>query len=122
MGSRSSLKDTRLLSTEKIYRKLGEWSPEGKTVKQTYFNSVAYRIALVAANKYDAAISIHYLNDWDLAAADLIVREAGGLATDHAGNKYRYNGQTTRQLCMVVTNPTLQPPLVEFVGYARANW
>ena len=122
VGSRSSLKDTRLLSTEKIYRKLGEWSPEGKTVKQTYFNSVAYRIALVAANKYDAAISIHYLNDWDLAAADLIVREAGGLATDHAGNKYRYNGQTTRQLCMVVTNPTLQPPLVEFVGYARANW
>ncbi len=122
VGDCANLEDARLLSTEKTHRKLGEWSAEGKAVKRSYFNSIAYRIALVAANKYDAAISIHYLNDWDLAAADLIAREAGGVATDHAGNEFRYNGKTTRQLCMIVANSNLQPPLVDFVGFARANW
>ncbi len=122
VGEIDVLEQTRLLSTEKIHRKLKEWSPECRSVTRTYFNSIAYRVALVAANRYDAAVSIHYLNDWDLAAADLIVREAGGVATDHAGKGYLYNGQDTRQLCMVVSNPALQPRLVEFVGYARANW
>jgi myo-inositol-1(or 4)-monophosphatase len=122
IGTRPSLKGAKLLGTEKIHDKMCEWSDDGKTVERTYFNSIAYRVALVAANKYDAAVSIHYLNDWDLAAADLIVREAGGIATDHAGNIYRYNGKSTQQLCMVVSNAALQPPLVDFVGYARANW
>lgn len=122
VGMTDSLAQTKLLSTEKIHGKLSEWAPECHTVTRTYLNSIAYRIVLVAANRYDAAVSIHYLNDWDLAAADLIVREAGGVATDHAGNLFRYNGETTQQLCMVVANPALQPRLVEFVKYARANW
>lgn len=122
VGTTDTFEQARLLSTEKIHRKLKEWSPDCRSVTRTYFNSIAYRVALVAANRYDAAVSVHYLNDWDLAAADLIVHEAGGVATDHAGNGYLYNGQDTRQLCMVVSNPALQPRLVEFVGHARANW
>ena len=32
---------------------------------------------LVAAGEFDAAVSLGWKNDWDLAAADLIAREAG---------------------------------------------
>ncbi len=122
VGGAQVLDQIQLLGTKKIGRKMEEWSSDCRSISRTYFNSIAYRVALVASGRFDAAVSIHYLNDWDLAAADLIVREAGGLATDYAGNDYRYNGNDTRQLCMVVSNPTLQPKLVEFVSYARANW
>ena len=54
-------------------------------------NSIAYRIALVACGAFDAAITLAATHDWDLAAADLIIREAGGLISSHQGNTPRYN-------------------------------
>lgn len=122
VGASDSLERIELLSTEKTHRKLLEWAPECRSVERTYLNSIAYRMVLVAAGKYDAMVSIHYMNDWDLAAADLIVCESGGIATDYAGNTFKYDGPATRQLCLVASNPVLQPRLVEFVEYARANW
>ena len=41
-------------------------------------NSIAYRVALVADGSADAMVSLTAKRDWDLAAADLIVQEAGG--------------------------------------------
>lgn len=53
------------------------------------------RLAFVAAGRCAAALSIGHKNDWDLAAGDLIVHEAGGLAGDLAGRPFIYNrGQT----------------------------
>ena len=40
--------------------------------------SIAYKIALVAKGTMDVAISFTKKNDWDIAAADLILKEAGG--------------------------------------------
>ena len=40
--------------------------------------SIAYKIALVAKGKIDVALSFTDKNDWDLAASDLILKEAGG--------------------------------------------
>ena len=40
--------------------------------------SIAYKVALVAKGKIDIAISFTKKNDWDLAAAHLIIEEAGG--------------------------------------------
>jgi myo-inositol-1(or 4)-monophosphatase len=54
-------------------------------------NSLAYRICLVAAGAFDAAIALSSKCDWDLAAADLIARRAGVMVTDAAGQDYRYN-------------------------------
>jgi myo-inositol-1(or 4)-monophosphatase len=49
------------------------------------------RLAGVAAGDFDAAVSTGRKNDWDLAAGDLIVHEAGGLAGDLAGAPFVYN-------------------------------
>ena len=40
--------------------------------------SIAYKIALVAKGEFDIALSFTKKNDWDLAAADLLINEAGG--------------------------------------------
>jgi len=49
-------------------------------------NSMAYRVALVACGAFDASVSLSPTHDWDLAAADLIVQEAGGLIFVARGN------------------------------------
>ena len=52
--------------------------------------SIAYKIALVAKGEFDIALSFTK-NDWDLAAADLLVTEAGGEIKSITGKKINYN-------------------------------
>ncbi|HVY94861.1 MAG TPA: 3'(2'),5'-bisphosphate nucleotidase CysQ, partial [Bryobacteraceae bacterium] len=59
--------------------------------------SIAYRLALVANGSFDAMLALSAKRDWDLAAGDLIVREAGGRVTTHTGAPMRYNGSETLQ-------------------------
>lgn len=49
--------------------------------------SLAYRIAMVAKGALDATFVKPYSHDWDLAAADLILSEAGGLLLDAKGKR-----------------------------------
>jgi myo-inositol-1(or 4)-monophosphatase len=53
--------------------------------------SLALRIARVAQGELDAAFASGGSHDWDLAAADLLVHEAGGVMTDFAGRALRYD-------------------------------
>ncbi len=56
-----------------------------------FIPSLAYRIAMVADGSLDAALAKGGAYDWDIAAADLIVSEAGGRVSDDNGEKIRYN-------------------------------
>jgi myo-inositol-1(or 4)-monophosphatase len=78
-------------------------------------NSVAYRLALVACGGFEAAIALSAKHDWDLAAADLIVQEAGGRATAHTGETLRYNGREPLQPSIVAAGPALHAKLLERV-------
>ena len=49
------------------------------------------RLAYVAAGRIDGAVSIGNRNDWDLAAGELLVLEAGGRMSDTRGGHYIYN-------------------------------
>ena len=56
-----------------------------------YVYALAYRIAGVAANRVDAAVASTRAKDWDIAAADLILQEAGGKLLEIDGELPRYN-------------------------------
>jgi myo-inositol-1(or 4)-monophosphatase len=49
------------------------------------------RLAYVACGLADGALSMGYKNDWDLAAGDLLVHEAGGRTTTTRGNGMAFN-------------------------------
>ena len=83
-------------------------------------NSIAYRIALVACGTFDAAITLAGTHDWDIAAADLIVREAGGLISSHAGNIPRYNQVNPIQPSVVAAGRTLHEAILARVGGIRS--
>jgi myo-inositol-1(or 4)-monophosphatase len=74
-------------------------------------NSIAYRVALVASGKFDAAMTMAALHDWDLAAADLIVQEAGGLITSIEGVAPRYNRPAVLQPSVLTAGPALHAVL-----------
>ena len=75
-------------------------------------NSVAYRLALVACGAFDAAVALSAKHDWDLAAADLIVQEAGGRATTHGGDLFRYNAAPPLQPSVIAAGPALHAQLI----------
>lgn len=70
-----------------------------------YIPSLAYRLALVATGEMDAAFARSGSHDWDLAAADLLLREAGGEITTLQGENLRYNEKVTRNPALVAAGP-----------------
>ena len=54
--------------------------------------SIALRLARVAQGVLDVAFAGGNSHDWDLAAADLLLHEAGGALTTIAGEALTYNG------------------------------
>ena len=68
--------------------------------------SLQLRLALVADGRAEGAVSIGPKNDWDLAAGDLLVHEAGGRASDLAGEQFVYNRKETWQNGMIAAGPS----------------
>ncbi|RVD20154.1 3'(2'),5'-bisphosphate nucleotidase CysQ [Mesorhizobium sp. M4B.F.Ca.ET.017.02.2.1] len=65
---------------------------QGRLHRMPYIPSLAYRLAMIAAGKLDATFVKPNAHDWDIAAADLILREAGGALLDRQGRPPRYAG------------------------------
>ena len=68
-------------------------------------HSLALRIARVAHGAIDAAFASGNAHDWDLAAADLLVHEAGGALTTFAGQVLTYNKAEPTHPPLVAAGP-----------------
>lgn len=79
---------------------------------QPHISSLAYRLASIAAGRLDAAIASPRAHDWDLAASDLLVHEAGGRLTGLDGSVPRYNQEVPRHGALAAANEALQPKVL----------
>lgn len=68
-------------------------------------NSIALRIAMVAAGEADLLASLRWGNEWDIAAACLIATEAGAAVSDARGNPLRYNSTRGDAFGVLATAP-----------------
>ncbi len=75
-------------------------------------SSVAYKLALVAAGRFDATVTLWPKNEWDAAAGDLLVRAAGGRITDAAGAAIAYDRPDPRISTIVAAGAALHGPLL----------
>lgn len=71
-----------------------EWLARLK--RAPYSPSLAYRLAMIANGALDATFVKPNAHDWDIAAADLILREAGGRLLDRHGRAPLYAGEVIR--------------------------
>ncbi|WP_095090565.1 inositol monophosphatase family protein [Mesorhizobium sophorae] len=74
--------------------------------------SLALRIALLASGTIDTALVKAGARDWDLAAADLILSEAGGCLTTSDGAGLVYNRSWIRHPALVSAGPRRHAALV----------
>ena len=81
--------------------------------------SLAYRIALVASGALDLALACDKAHDWDVAAADLVLSEAGGRLVDANGEPLTYDRAETLRPILVAAPRRLLDAAVAAVGAAR---
>ncbi|HEX4178291.1 MAG TPA: 3'(2'),5'-bisphosphate nucleotidase CysQ [Rhizomicrobium sp.] len=116
VGARDALQDCAMLG-DRTQLTQAPWPPMHVQNR----NSVAYRVVLVADGSADASVSLTAKRDWDLAAADVILSEAGGCLTDARGATLIYNRPTTRQSSLIAANPQLHTAIVNLLNGRAAR-
>jgi len=71
--------------------------------------SLALRLSDIAAGRQDLAITSPNARDWDIAAADVILTEAGGVLGEFAGAPLVYNRPDSRRDTLVAAPRALFP-------------
>ena len=84
-------------------------------------SSTAYRMCAVAAGEFDAAVAPVRKSDWDVAAGDLIAREAGCFVGDHTGEAFRFNRARPSQASLICSTPALAPLILERLRHMGAR-
>lgn len=108
----STLAGARIFVSRTEMREAG-WHRAIGEMTVTAISSMAYKLALVAAGRGDAAATLWPKSEWDIAAGDLLVREAGGRIGDAAGAGFVYNRAQPRVGSIVAAGARLHTPLCE---------
>ena len=76
----------------------------------------ALRMTNVAEGKYDFSITIIGY-EWDFAAGDIIVREAGGIVSTFNAGPLKFNQENTSMGKCVYSNKNLSHKILDRIGY-----
>ncbi|MBI1238889.1 MAG: 3'(2'),5'-bisphosphate nucleotidase CysQ [Alphaproteobacteria bacterium] len=116
VSAREQIEGARMVGPRALYDH-PSWAQPWPPLHIENRGSIAYRMALVAAGQFDGMLSLYSKHDWDIAAAELLVTEAGGIATTHRGETLSYNGAVARQRSIICSGPQLYPLLLERVRH-----
>ena len=103
-----------LMSRSELRR--ADWPREFGECAMTSVSSMAYKLALVAAGRFDATATLWPKNEWDIVAGDLLLREAGGRMSDAIGTPFAYNAASPRRLSVVAAAAGVYDPLIDRLG------
>ena len=107
----SSLAQARVAGPKVFLDKLAAVAPPFTTMPR--LPSLALRLVRVAQGVFDAVIAGPNSHDWDLAAADLLVHEAGGAMTTFAGEPVTYNRPVPRHGALVAAGRDRHAALID---------
>ena len=79
-------------------------------------NSIALRIAMVAADEADLVATRRWGNEWDIAAAVLIAGEAGAATSDAVGAPLAFNQADPRAFGLLVSGREIHDAAVARLG------
>ncbi len=76
-------------------------------------NSIALRIAMVAAGEADLVATLRWGHEWDIAAAALLASEAGAAVTDALGQPLRFNSLRGEVFGILATAPGIHAAAID---------
>ena len=79
---------------------------------RSYRPSLAYRLASVARGRFDGMLTLRPSWEWDIAAGDLILREAGACCTDRTGAMLRFNNPHPMLNGVIASNAALHSQIL----------
>jgi myo-inositol-1(or 4)-monophosphatase len=88
------------------------WPGGAPAVERSFRPSLVHRLCLVAEGAADATLTFADAWEWDVAAGELIAREAGCVVTDAAGAPHRYNAPTPRSRGVIAAPPALHAAIM----------
>ena len=101
----------------------GRWADLDGHIQCRPSLSIAHALALVAAGRTQATLTIEPENEWDLAAGVLLVQESGGTIADAEGRPFVFNQATPRFRGVIAVSATasaeLRPLLQAHADRAR---
>jgi len=113
----TSLAQSRIAGPKRFLERLAAVSPPFTVMPRLH--SLALRFARVAKGELDAAIAGGNSHDWDLAAADLLVHEAGGALGPVGGGVITYNLPVPRHGMLVAAGRERHATLIELIRDER---
>jgi myo-inositol-1(or 4)-monophosphatase len=113
----ASLAQTRIAGPKSYLDRLAAVAPPFTAMPRV--RSLALRLARVAQGACDIAIAGIDSHDWDLAAADLLVHEAGGALTPVGGSAVIYNRPVPRHGMLVAAGRDRHAALLELLRDER---
>lgn len=111
---RSDLDGATLLTSRKAFEWHG-WIDDVRDATFSHVNSIAYRMVKVASRHVDASLSFAAKSDWDIAAADIILSEAGGVSTTTSGEPHLYNRKEVVHRNVISCGKSLHPLLMQML-------
>ena len=109
----SSLQGIKAAGPKPMLERVAAHAPD--LVMEPKVFSLALRLARVAAGTLDLAFASINSHDWDLAAADLLVHQAGGALTTFEGGPLIYNRAEPMHGALVAAGRTRHEALLELV-------
>lgn len=113
-SDRTALTDATLLTPKPTMRP-EKWH-HVPPVSQQFRSSLAYRLALVAEGRFDAMLTLRDSWVWDIAAGDLIAREAGAKVTNRAGDPLRFDAPSKKVSGVLATGSNLLTPFLSHLN------
>ncbi|MCQ3942441.1 MAG: 3'(2'),5'-bisphosphate nucleotidase CysQ [Alphaproteobacteria bacterium] len=113
----SSLRGARIAGPQRYLDRLAQAAPD--IVRAPKIHSLALRLARVAEGRIDAGLASVHAHDWDLAAADLLVHEAGGGMTDASGNALVYNLHNPMHGALIAAGRDRHQAVLALMGDSR---
>ncbi len=114
VSRREAVEGADILSN-KTALKAENWARPLPKVNPHFRPSLAYRLCLVAEGRFDAALTFRDAWEWDIAAGDLICREAGAEVRTTGGATPRYNSPSASQPGLIVAGPPLYADLRRYL-------
>jgi myo-inositol-1(or 4)-monophosphatase len=113
----AALDGARIAGPKSFVERLQASAPPLTVMPRTH--SLALRLARVAQGTFDVAVAGGNSHDWDLAAADLLVHEAGGALTPFGGGTVTYNRPVPRHGMLVAAGRERHAALIELIRDGR---